>query len=58
MGDISVVEKKEESALICVRNSMGGKRYVRLQETHMDDRVIVMAVDVTASTVKRVRYRA
>ena len=54
MGDISIVEKKEESTLICVRNSMGGKRYVRLQETHMDDRVIVMAEDVTASTVERI----
>ena len=54
LGDVSLVEKKAGGALVCVRDEMGEKRYVRLKETRIDNRVIVMAEDVTVSTIERI----
>ena len=54
-GDVSALEKRTGSALVSVPNEAGGKRYVRIQETRIDDRVIVMVEDVTTATLERIR---
>lgn len=49
------VEKKGDSTLLHVRSLDGKERYVRLKETQIESRTIVLAEDVTASTLERLR---
>lgn len=49
------VEKKGDSTLLHVRSLDGKERYVRLKETQIESRTIVLAEDVTTSTLERLR---
>lgn len=49
------VEKKDDSTLLHVRSLDGKERYVRLKETQIESRTIVLAEDVTTSTLERLR---
>lgn len=49
------VEKKGDSTLLHVRSLYGKERYVRLKETQIESRTIVLAEDVTTSTLERLR---
>lgn len=49
------VEKKGDSTLLHVRSLDGRERYVRLKETQIESRTIVLAEDVTTSTLERLR---
>ena len=49
------VEKKGDSTLLHVRSLDGKERYVRLKETQIENRTIVLAEDVTTSTLERLR---
>ena len=49
------VEKKGDSTLLHVRSLDGKERYVRLKETQIESRTIVLAEDVTPSTLERLR---
>lgn len=49
------VEKKGDSTLLHVRSLDGKERYVRLKETQIESRTIVLAEDVTTSTLERPR---
>ena len=47
--------KKRGSTLLHVRSLDGKERYVRIKETQIESRVIVLAEDVTAATLERMR---
>lgn len=49
------VEKKGDSTLLHVRSLDGKERYVRLKETQIESRTIVLAEDATTSTLERLR---
>lgn len=49
------VEKKGDSTLLHVCSLDGKERYVRLKETQIESRTIVLAEDVTTSTLERLR---
>ena len=49
------VEKKGDSTLLHVRSLDGKERYVRRKETQIESRTIVLAEDVTTSTLERLR---
>ena len=49
------VEKKGDSTLLHVRSLDDKERYVRLKETQIESRTIVLAEDVTTSTLERLR---
>lgn len=49
------VGKKGDSTLLHVRSLDGKERYVRLKETQIESRTIVLAEDVTTSTLERLR---
>ena len=49
------VEKKGDGTLVHVRSLDGRERYIRLKETQIESRVIVLAEDVTAATLERLR---
>ena len=49
------VEKKGDGTLVHVRSLDGKERYVRLKETQIESRVIVLAEDVTTATRERMR---
>ena len=49
------VEKKGDSTLLHVRSLDGKERYVRLKETQIESRTIVLAEAVTTSTLERLR---
>lgn len=49
------VEKKGDSTLLHVRSLDGKEQYVRLKETQIESRTIVLAEDVTTSTLERLR---
>lgn len=55
MNSILSVEKKGDSTLLHVRSLDGKERYVRLKETQIESRTIVLAEDVTTSTLERLR---
>lgn len=54
-NSILSVEKKGDSTLLHVRSLDGKERYVRLKETQIESRTIVLAEDVTTSTLERLR---
>lgn len=54
-NSILSVEKKGDSTLLHVRSLDDKERYVRLKETQIESRTIVLAEDVTTSTLERLR---
>ena len=53
--NVLAVEKKGDGTLVHVRSLDGRERYVRLKETQIENRVIVLAEDVTTATLERMR---
>ena len=53
--NIISVEKKGDGTLVHVRSLDGRERYIRLKETQIESRVIVLAEDVTSATLERLR---
>ena len=53
--NVMAMEKKGDSTLVHVRSLDGKERYVRLKETQIESRVIVLAEDVTTATRERMR---
>lgn len=53
--NVLAVEKKGDGTLVHVRSLDGRERYVRLKETQIESRVIVLAEDVTTATLERMR---
>ena len=53
--NVLAVEKKGDGTLVHVRSLDGRERYVRLKETQIETRVIVLAEDVTTATLERLR---
>lgn len=53
--NVLATEKNGGSTLVHVRSLDGKERYVRIKETQIESRVIVLAEDVTAATLERMR---